>query len=309
MTWDKISELLDRNDKEPKHLYPPTVWKEKIPFLAEHQVSDRAIEKGEPILVDQIAQQRICGLCVGYEKCGKTGDAKGMTDHLAIYQDELVVTTRYCEPFIQYREIRKAQRYRSYTERSQYDRHFTFDNFPDIHKKKKPQLYQTAVTLATTYQIGQPSKGVYLFGPAGVGKTHLLHAMINQFEARNIACIFLQAETLFDRLRSTIADGGDIEGILQACCTVPILAIDEIGQERANAFSLEKLFRIINHRFSAKLPTLFASNFSPPDLYTHVSSELAGVTDPLRSRIIGMSQVAYLEGDYYRVLTMEFLDA
>ncbi len=310
MTWEKLGDLLEKRPLAHKSQnMTPQEWRKAIPELALLAVDDDAILRAEPILVDYLAQERICGQCTGYEHCGKVGDAKGMYNRLAEYNGDLIVKTHYCKPYTDYLAVRKAARFQAYTVRNPYDKQLTFANFPSEHKKRKAQMYRAAETLANTYEVSAVSKGLYIFGPAGVGKTHLLHAMINRLEERNVPCIFVQAEALFDRLRSMIGDGQDIEPMLDAFSTVPVLAIDEIGQERANAFTLEKMFRIINHRFSAKLPTLFTSNFAPPDLYKSVSGDLLGVTDPLKSRIIGMSQVAYLEGEDYRIATMDFLDA
>ncbi len=310
MTWEKLGNLLDGKPVGRKtSTMTPVQWRTALPQLAMLNVEDRAIQQAEPILLDQLAQERTCSNCLGYVACGKLGDAKGMYDYLSEYQGNLIVTTSHCKPYLEYLAVKKAARFQVYTQRSPYDKQMTFTTFPDVQKRKKPQMYQAAETLANTYQAGHAHKGLYIFGPAGVGKTHLLHAMINRLEERSVPCIFVQAEALFDHLRSMIGDSQDIEPMLDAFSTVPVLAIDEVGQERANSFTLEKMFRIINHRFSAKLPTLFASNFAPPDLYKSVSQDLLGVTDPLKSRIIGMSQVAYLEGDDFRIATMEFLDA
>ncbi len=310
MTWDKLGDLLDKKREGRKtSTISPSQWRKTLPQLAILDVDDHAIQQAEPILLDQLAQERICTNCSGYKACGKLGDAKGMYDYLSEYHGNIIVKTSHCKPYLDYLAVKKAARFQAYTQRSPYDKQMTFVTFPDVQKHKKPQMYQAAESLANTYQAGHAHKGLYIFGQAGVGKTHLLHAMINRLEERAVPCIFVQAEALFDRLRSMIGDSQDIEPMLDAFSTVPVLAIDEIGQERANAFTLEKMFRIINHRFSAKLPTLFASNFAPPDLYKSVSQDLLGVTDPLKSRIIGMSQVAYLEGDDYRIATMEFLDA
>lgn len=310
MTWDKLGDLLNnKNVARKTSTLTPDQWRKTLPQLAKLNVDDHAIQQAEPILLDQLAQERICSNCPGYQACGKLGDAKGMYDYLSEYNGNLIVKTSHCKPYTEYLAVKKAARFQAYTQRSPYDKQMTFATFPQEQKRKKPQMYQAAETLANAYQPGNAHKGLYIFGQAGVGKTHLLHAMINRLEERAVPCIFVQAEALFDRLRSMIGDGQDIEPMLNAFSAVPVLAIDEIGQERANPFTLEKMFRIINHRFSGKLPTLFASNYAPPDLYKSVSADLLGVTDPLKSRIIGMSQVAYLEGDDYRIATMEFLDA
>ncbi|MCY0876335.1 MAG: ATP-binding protein [Firmicutes bacterium] len=283
-------------------------WREVIPALASLDVKEDSVRRAEPLLVHLLQQERVCSRCTGYESCGKLGDEQGMYDHLMEYGGELWSQTAYCEPYLEYQARARLTRYQAFSSRSAYEQTLSFENFPAVQRKRRPQLVSTAEHFADKYQIGEQSKGIYVFGPAGVGKTHLLQAMIKRLEERRIPAILIRAEALFDRLRSVISEGGDIEPVLEAFSLVPVLAIDEIGQERANEFTLEKLFRVINYRFSAKLPTLFASNYAPPDLYQRLATDLMPIIDPLRSRLIGMSRVGDLTGEDHRIASMELLD-
>jgi len=283
-------------------------WSEALPVLTELAVAEEAIRRAEPLLLHLLEQERICGNCTGFAQCGKLGDEQGMYDLLLEYGGELHSQTRYCTPFLEYQATQQLRRYQAYSARSPYEQSLTFANFPESQRRRRPELLRVAERIASEYKVGDAAKGIYVFGPAGVGKTHILQAIIHRLEERRVPAILIRAEALFDRLRSLIGENGDIEPTLQAFSTVPVLAIDEIGQERANEFTLEKLFRIVNHRFSAKLPTLFASNYAPPDLYRRLAKDLLPIIDPLKSRLIGMSRVGDLDGDDYRIATMELLD-
>jgi primosomal protein DnaI len=89
---------------------------------------------------------------------------------------------------------------------------------------------------------------------------------------------------------------------------VPVLAIDEFAQERANEFTLDKVFRIINYRFSNKLPTLFTSNYEPPIVYRTFNDQTKTV-DAMISRIIQMTKIGRLTGPDARLQHMEILDS
>ncbi len=284
---------------ELRHLYPP---------VNELEVEDEDILNAESLILELHEQETICGACQGYDKCGKIGDAKGMWYKLASYQGNLIMETSYCKPFQDHVMIQRASKYSSFSLRNVYDHKLTFANFPYEQRSRRPKLFAAAEQFAETYQVGQDMKGIYVFGPAGVGKTHLLHAIINRLEERRIPSIIISADAMFDRLRSMIGEGRDIDPVLETFSSVPVLAIDEIGQERPNHFTLEKMFRIINQRFTRRLPTLYASNYAPPDLYARMSEEFLPFIDPLKSRIIGMSRVGYLDGDDYRIAHMELLD-
>lgn len=310
MTLERIGEALKKQlSNQPVALRRSLAqWREVLPALCAMEVSEEAVRRAEPLLIHMLRQEQVCGKCTGYESCGKLGDEQGMVDHMTEYGGELSYETSYCQPFLAYQAQMRLARYQAYSSRTPYEQTLSFDNFPALQRTRRPQLVAAAEQFADRYQIGEQSKGLYVFGPAGVGKTHLLQAMVKRLEERRIPTILIRAEAFFDRLRSVISEGGDIEPVLEAFSQVPVLAIDEIGQERANEFTLEKLFRVINYRFSAKLPTLFASNYAPPDLYQRLASDLMPIIDPLRSRLIGMSRVGDLTGEDYRIATMELLD-
>ncbi|MCY0870046.1 MAG: ATP-binding protein [Firmicutes bacterium] len=278
------------------------------PPLSELAVEDAAVLRAQAEIRTVIAQERVCGACQGYERCGKVGDARGMYDRLSMYQGELFLQTAHCQPFHEYQAVRLVERYRAFATRTAFDRACSFTNFPEVQRHRHPQTVEAARKLADDYRVGASAKGLYVFGPAGVGKTHLLNAIVNRLEERRIPVIIVQAEAMFDRLRREIGEGKEIDHTLEAFATVPVLALDEIGQERANEFTLEKLFRVINHRFSAQLPTLFASNYAPPDLYRRLPADFVALTDPLKSRIIGMTRCAYMDGEDFRTASMEMLD-
>ncbi|PWI58804.1 AFG1/ZapE family ATPase [Sulfoacidibacillus thermotolerans] len=310
MSLERLSGLLPKelSASAARDKIDPATLRVKLPELKELQVSDDAIRRAQPLLLDVIAQNKICDSCTGYEHCGKMGDAKGMQYRLDLYNGQLVLKTSYCSPFLEYLALSRAARYQSYSERTPYDLQLAFANFPKSQRVRKPKLFAAAQTFANQYKPGDDMKGLYIFGPAGVGKTHLLHAMINRLEERKVPAIFVRVDALFDRLRSMIGEGKDIEPALETFSTVPVLALDEIGQERPNEFTLEKLFRIVNQRFAAKLPTLYTSNFAPPNLYDRMPLDMANFIDPLKSRIIGGTRVGYLDGTDYRIANAEILD-
>ncbi|MCI0183164.1 MAG: DnaA/Hda family protein [Acidibacillus sp.] len=308
MSLERLGGLLPKGAVKVQDHHNPNELRKLIPALQELHVSDDAITRSKPLLLDLIAQDKICNGCNGYDHCGKIGDAKGMQYHLDVYNEQIVAQTGYCEPFKDYLALSRAARYQTYSERTPYDLQLTFANFPKSQRMRKPNLFAAAQTFANQFRPGDNMSGLYIFGPAGVGKTHLLHAILNRLDDRKIPAIFVRVDALFDRLRSMIGEGKDIEPALEMFSTVPVLALDEIGQERPNEFTLEKLFRIVNQRFSAKLPTLYTSNFAPPNLYDRMPQDMVNFVDPLKSRVIGGSQVGYLDGSDYRIANAEILD-
>lgn len=296
--------------------FTPDYFRDKLPQLRSLQVDDETIKRGAILLLDLIKQERICGSCQGFENCGKEGDAQGHYDMLDMYNDQLTVRTTHCNPFLNYVERREIKALHDFAEKSSADREFTFANFPREQARKHPELYAAAMEFADginwsvgNHGITNPNmKGLYIFGPPGVGKTHLMLAICNRLDERKIPNIFVRADTIFDKLRTSVANGKDMEHVIEKYCTVPVLAMDEFAQERANEFTLDKVFRIINYRFSNKLPTLFTSNYEPPIIYRTFNDQTKTV-DAMISRIIQMTKIGRLTGSDARLQHMEILDS
>ncbi|MFD2168961.1 ATP-binding protein [Tumebacillus lipolyticus] len=294
--------------------YSPDYFRERLPQLRSLGVNDETIKRGAILLLDLIKQERICGSCQGYDKCGKFGDAQGLYDYLDLYNDQLTVRIGPCNPYLKHVEMKQVTSLSQFSEKTLADKEYRFDNFPPEQARKHPELYAAAMEFAGGFDhrrhlIDQaaPVKGLYIFGSPGVGKTHLMLAICNKLDERQIPNIFVRADTIFDKLRTMAATGQDMETVIEKYCTVPVLAIDEFAQERANEFTLDKMFRIINYRFSNKLPTLFTSNYEPPAVYKTFYDSTKTV-DAMISRIAQMTRIGRLTGKDARLSQVEFLD-
>lgn len=289
--------------------YTPDYFRQQVPLLNSLGISDEGIMRGAILLLDQIKQNQVCGTCQGYENCGKEGDAKGLYDYLDIYNEQLTVRTTHCNQYLNFIQRREIESLNEFALKTEEDKSYRFDNFPEEQKRKSPELYAAAKELADGlsphHVVG--TKGLYIFGPVGVGKTHLMLAICNRLDERNIPNIFVRADMVLDKLRTAVATGRDMESIIDKYCTVPVLAIDEFAQERANDFTVDKMFRIINARFSNGLPTLFTSNYEPPAVYK-TFQDATKTVDAMISRIIQMSRIGRLTGADHRWSQMDILD-
>jgi primosomal protein DnaI len=290
--------------------YTPDYFRDKLPQLRALNVDDETIKQGAILLLDLLKQEKVCSNCTGFENCGKEGDAQGHYDLLDMYNDQLMVRTTHCNKFLNFVERREIDRLKEFAEKTHADRQFRFQNFPAEQAHQHPKLYAAAMEFAESFnpsnKNAEPVKGIYMFGTPGVGKTHLMLAICNRLDERNVPNIFVRADTIFDKLRTSVASGDEMETIIDKYCTVPVLAIDEFAQERANEFTLDKMFRIINSRFSNGLPTLFTSNYMPPEIY-RTFRDTARTVDAMISRIVQMARVGRLNGKDARLNHMELL--
>ncbi|RIV29148.1 cell division protein ZapE [Alicyclobacillaceae bacterium I2511] len=304
---EHIKNLMIRYRGSTPQTYGVSYFRNHITELANWQVSDNVIERQQAMLLEYVRQQDICAHCQGFEKCGKEGDMQGFQQVLEPYGRDLSLSVQPCLPYQKYVVQRRVKQWEHISGELQLDKNFQLANFPPEQCQKYPRLFHYASEFADSFSVGDSAAGLYLFGPPGVGKTHLLLAVLNRLQERGIPCLFVRSDSVFDRMRHIIAANGDLEPLLETYATVPILGIDEFAQERANNFTLEKLFRIINHRFHAGLSTWFTSNYAPPNIYRKNGEDIHDSVAPLRSRVMQMTKLARMEGDDARQRGLESL--
>lgn len=124
-----------------------------------------------------------------------------------------------------------------------------------------------------------------LFGPRGTGKTGLAvgvcHALSIERGLRQV--VFATVVDLMTRLRATNRpDSGESEAaLLQSVKDAEVLVLDDLGSSRRTDYAEEKLFEIVDYRYTANLVTIFTTNEDPNDL-----ADVGGQLDRLVSRMV-----------------------
>lgn len=121
------------------------------------------------------------------------------------------------------------------------------------------------------YDFLKSTKGLYLHGSFGSGKTFLISALFHELEVEKHAsiCIVYYPEIL----RELKDDWEVYESKIKYYQNVDLLCLDDIGAERVTEWGRDEVLgTILQYRMEHKLPTFFTSNMSVSDLEVHLSS-------------------------------------
>lgn len=139
--------------------------------------------------------------------------------------------------------------------------HLTFDRF-DGTRPDAARAYTAARRFARS-----PNGWLVLVGPHGAGKTHLAVAIAHERTARGEAIAVLSVVDLLDGLRAAIGAGGaQYAEKAAAAREVPLLVLDDLGEESPSAWTREQLFALLNHRWARRLPTVVVTSREPAAL-------------------------------------------
>lgn len=142
--------------------------------------------------------------------------------------------------------------------------------------------------------LSDPRRWLYLYGPTGVGKSHLSAAIATAWADAGMGrAAYASAPALLRYIRSGYKDDSADERLI-ALQVVDLLILDDLGTEYhksgesyGNTESI--LFELIADRYSYDRPTIITSNL-----------ELADLEPRIASRIRGRARVIYLDNDDQR---------
>ncbi|MDY0058611.1 MAG: ATP-binding protein [Myxococcota bacterium] len=104
-------------------------------------------------------------------------------------------------------------------------------------------------------------EGILFFGPTGIGKTHLMAALVRHVTlVLSSPARFVDFFQLLARIREAYSTGRSEMALLGPLLDTPLLAIDELGKGKAGDWERGVLDQLISHRYNNQLTTLFTTN-------------------------------------------------
>ncbi len=153
-----------------------------------------------------------------------------------------------------------------------------FQNFDVEQPTLKPverQSLDIALRNAARY-AENPQGWLLLEGTYGCGKTHLAAAIGNEQLQRGQQVIFITVPDLLDHLRSAYSPSAEFsyDETFERIRQTPLLILDDLGAESPSPWAKEKLFQLLNHRYSYRLPTIITTNADLDTLDPRIRSRL-----------------------------------
>jgi len=157
-------------------------------------------------------------------------------------------------------------------------RNMTFDSFDHKRLDLPPELRENLRTaFDQAVEFAHSPEGWLIFhGLNGCGKTHLAAAIANYRLAQGKPVLFVVVPDLLDHLRSTFSPNSKIsyDEFSEKIKEVPLLILDDFGEQSATPWAQEKLYQLINYRYNARLPMVVTTCLSLDEIETRISSRM-----------------------------------
>ena len=155
----------------------------------------------------------------------------------------------------------------------------TFDSFdwkrvnllPE-QRQNLEQVFRLALDFAKS-----PEGWLVLQGVTGCGKTHLAAAIANYRLQAGKPALLVVVPDFLDHLRSTFSPESRVsyDQLFESVKRVPLLILDDFGEQSTTPWAQEKLYQVINYRYNAQLATIVTTRCS-----------LDEIDDPISSRFV-----------------------
>ena len=183
--------------------------------------------------------------------------------------------------------------------------HCDLDRFVTYGNESLDQALQQARSLVDRFPV--VSKGLFLLGPPGVGKTHLAVAVLRLvIEQKGARGVFYDTRELLRVIRSTYAPDSasrvSESDVLRPVVEADVLVLDDLGAEKPSEWVDETLNYVVNGRYSERRLTIFTSNYDITDDLTDPDSLPVRVGLRMYSRLHEMCEFRHLDGADYREL-------
>ena len=171
-------------------------------------------------------------------------------------------------------------------------RDMTLDNFETRSTTLEEQKNLEDVLSISRQYAANPKGWLTIIGGYGSGKTHLAAGIANAQRDRGTNVIFTTVPDLMDYLRMTFNNNMTVslQQRFNIVLNVPLLVLDDLRTDGASTWVREKLFQIIEYRYTGQMPTVITSVSQEWD--ERIASRL---TDPRRCRIIAITAPAYAQ--------------
>lgn len=271
-------------------------------FFAENSqvVNSDMVERSMPKLYEYVTQAKTCCGCGNTELCDNV--LKGFVPKLHIVRNLIEVKYERCEQKIIEDERRSVANMISSMHMPKDVLQATIESLSTDEPSRR-EIFKKAIAFVDEYKTtGRlPSKGFYIYGPFGVGKSFVLGALANELAALQVRSIVVFMPEFLRELKNSIQDqtlNEKIDFVKKA----PVLMLDDIGAETMTAWTRDEILgTILHYRMSEQLPTFMTSNFDYDGLENHLAQSKSGDIEQVKAgriieRIRALTEPIHMNG-------------
>lgn len=182
---------------------------------------------------------------------------------------------------------------------------FTTFNFDNVYVNKQRQSVLIKIKeCMNNYENGVETKGLFIHGQYGCGKTYLLAYLAKNLAEAGHKVLFAYYPDLVRMMKSSISTG-ELENLIEKLKSVEVLVFDDFGGELLTSFIRDEVLgAVLQDRMSNNRLTFMSSNLDEKLLFDHLKESKSDIDDLRASRIYerirALMEFVKLEDNNYR---------
>jgi primosomal protein DnaI len=226
-----------------------------------------------PRLFQYVTEHRNCEACPGLELCPNALPGHYTRLHVERIGNHVLVNDRKtaCRKYVA-RQAQEAVRRRIrsfYVDDREWQEGFSIEEMVSRDRDRSVAVNRIYDYVNTVRNEGLPTRGLYLVGDFGTGKTYLMGYLLHEMAKFGYTGVILYMPDFIEELKSMIGDGDKLQETMELLKNTDILVFDDIGSENLTPWVRDHvLAAILNYRMNRK-PTFYTSNYRLEDLEKH----------------------------------------
>lgn len=242
--------------------------------LYQHELIIPLLEKypGETFIVRELSEYRDtnvnCQSCQGLESCSNP-----LQGHRMNLTEEEGRPPAFAYAPCNFQKSHDYQRKIKSLIKSQFvPEHIVNTTFETLEKDAgRIEVIKAAINFSVTFERGKTTRGLYIYGPFGVGKSAIVGAMAQELAKRGVDVLMVYVPDYLMEIKASIETGG-MHQKLDALKKVSVLILDDIGAEAITAWTRDEVLGPILQSRMEKLPTVYTSNLNLDELESHFAN-------------------------------------
>jgi primosomal protein DnaI len=237
------------------------------------ELTEREFAANLPRLYQYVTEYRNCEACPGLDLCPNDLPGHYTRLHVERIGEHVHVNDQKtaCRKYLA-RQAHEAVRRRIrsfYVDDRGWNEGFSVEEMVSRDRERSVAVHRIYDYINTARTEGLPTRGLYLVGDFGTGKTYLMGYLLHEMAKLGYTGVILYMPDFIDVLKSMIGDADILLETMTLLKQTDILVFDDIGSENLNPWARDHvLAAILNYRMNRK-PTFYTSNHRLEDLEKH----------------------------------------
>ncbi|MFP7493346.1 primosomal protein DnaI [Terribacillus saccharophilus] len=247
---------------------------------ANPQLTEQDIQRNLMRLYEYTTQSKQCQDCPSLDECRNI--LNGYTPRLEVEGKAIRLAYDKCHSRLQHEE-RQKQQSRINSLYMPKDILEASTEMLDLSDAERQQAIMKTLQFLEQTNDAIPEKGLYFYGPFGVGKTYFLGAIAKDLADKNISSMLIYMPEFVREMKASLKDDSVNEKV-EMFKKAPVLMLDDIGAESQSAwFRDEILGSILHYRMMERLPVFFTSNYSIAQLEEQIATTNRGDVERVKA--------------------------